>query len=189
MPSTRFRRTRPQPLPGPGERLPRPGNGACVLVCPRCLRVQCICPPQRTCLRSASAAAGPPPRTPRKAPPMSIRLLPTGPLNKTLLGETVAAQLGIPRKEGTAVVDAVFDIITRSVAAGHPVRITNFGTFSARHATAHPARNPQTGQTLVIPARQKVRFCASPRLRELVRAADPAAATIRKHPKTPAKCA
>jgi nucleoid DNA-binding protein len=108
----------------------------------------------------------------------------TAPLNKTGLGEAVAAELGLSLKEGVRVVDAVLNVITRTVTAGHAVTVSNFGTWAAVHRPTRTARNPQTGEPVVIPARQEFTFRMSDRLREIVQAADPATATIRKHPKT-----
>lgn len=107
----------------------------------------------------------------------------TGPLNKTRLGEAIAIELDMSYEDGIRAVEAAFDVIARTVAAGHSVTITNFGSFSAVHKPARPARNPKTGELFVIPPRQEVRFLRSDRLRAVVHAADPATATIRKHPK------
>lgn len=115
---------------------------------------------------------------------MSTHARIAAPLNKTSLGEAVAAELGLSHDQGVRAVEAVLNIVTRAVVGGHPVTVTNFGTWVPVHRPARPARNPYTGEPMVIPAQQGVAFRTSPRLRELVRAADPASATIRKHPKT-----
>ncbi|MFI8535428.1 HU family DNA-binding protein [Streptomyces aquilus] len=107
---------------------------------------------------------------------------PTGPLNKTQLAEVVAADLGIPAAEGGRVLEAVFDAIVRTNAAGHDVTITNFGTFRAVEDPARKARNPQTGQPVDIPPRPTVRLRVSPRLAEILRARD-TAASIAKLPR------
>lgn len=106
-------------------------------------------------------------------------------LNKSGLAEAVAIELGISIHDGLRAVDAVLDIVTRTVTAGHSVSVTNFGTWLP---VQHPERtgfNPKTRTPVPIPARQVLKFRQSPRLREVVEAADPAAATIRKNPKTP----
>ncbi|WP_371793025.1 HU family DNA-binding protein [Streptomyces sp. NBC_01471] len=105
-------------------------------------------------------------------------------LNTTLLGETVAIELSVSNEEGARAVRAVFDVITRAVVSGHTVAITNFGTWVPVDRLVRTVRNPITGEPVSIPARQELTFRMSPRLRELVAAKNPAAATIRKHPKT-----
>lgn len=106
----------------------------------------------------------------------------TGPLNKTQLATAVAAELGVSIEEGSRALDAVLNTVTRTVTAGHDVTITNFGTFRAVEDAARLARNPQTGAQVTVPARAAVRFRVSPRLREVVRAGDPAA-SIKKRPR------
>jgi nucleoid DNA-binding protein len=105
----------------------------------------------------------------------------TGPLNKTGLAAAVAGELGVSLDEGFRALNAVIDSIARTVAAGHDVTITNFGTFRAIEAPSRKARNPQTGERVQVPARADVRFRVSPRLRAVVRAGDPSA-SIRKRP-------
>ncbi|MEU8760689.1 HU family DNA-binding protein [Streptomyces sp. NPDC048659] len=105
-------------------------------------------------------------------------------INKTALGHLVAAQLGVSQRDGVRAVDAVLEVITRSITGGIGVAVSNFGAFVPVQRTARARRNPQTGGTVLVPARQEVRFRVSPRLRETVQAADPAVATIRKNPKS-----
>lgn len=107
--------------------------------------------------------------------------IPKGPLNKTALAAHVAAALGVTVDEGHRAVDAVLNTITRAVAAGHSVTVTNFGSWHAVDRPERTARNPQTGESVTVPARREIRVLTSPRLREIVRGGDPAA-SIRKRP-------
>ncbi|MFG2900943.1 HU family DNA-binding protein [Streptomyces zaomyceticus] len=108
--------------------------------------------------------------------------IPTTRLNTVALAEAVATELDVSNTDGRRIVQAVFDVIARAVAGGHPVAITNFGTFLPIERAARTARNPQTGQPVTVPANTDVRFRVSPGLRATVRTADPASATIRKRP-------
>jgi nucleoid DNA-binding protein len=113
---------------------------------------------------------------------MATIVQPTGPLNKAALAAAVAAELGTTTQEGHLAVDAVLNAITRTLAAGHSVSITNFGSWHSVPRPARQTRNPQTGESLTVPARQGIRVRTSPRLRDLVRAGDVTAASIRKNP-------
>ncbi|MFE1348170.1 HU family DNA-binding protein [Streptomyces sp. NPDC058757] len=112
------------------------------------------------------------------------RAIPIARLNTVLLAEAVAAELNIPVADGRAAVQAVFDVIARAVTGGHPVAITNFGTFLPVALPTRVRRNPQDGSPVEVPAHQDIRFRVSPGLRATVRTADPVRATIRKAPKT-----
>ncbi|MFH8752983.1 HU family DNA-binding protein [Streptomyces rimosus] len=99
---------------------------------------------------------------------MAIKTKPTGPLNYTALAEHLAAETGTSVDTAKATVTALLDIVARTVADGHPARA---------------ARNPQTGETMHLPASRAVRFRVSPRLADIIRAGD-TAATVRKRPKS-----
>ncbi|MBD3004773.1 HU family DNA-binding protein [Streptomyces sp. 5-10] len=104
-----------------------------------------------------------------------------GPLNFGSLGEAVAADLGVSREYGRDIVRSVFDSIAKAVSKGHPVAITNFGTFRPFVRAEYTARNPQSGEKILIPKRDDIGFRVSPQLREIVRGER--AATITKKPK------
>lgn len=107
----------------------------------------------------------------------------TTPLNKAQLAEGVADQTGLTLDEAYLAVTAVLDVITETVTTGRDVSITNFGTF--RHVVdgQRTARNPQTGEPVLVPARPTMRFRAAPRLRNVVASGDPTA-SIHKRPKS-----
>ncbi|WP_367134542.1 MULTISPECIES: HU family DNA-binding protein [Streptomyces] len=96
----------------------------------------------------------------------------------------MTSRTGFSRAQVDAVISETLDTIARTVTAGSPVMISNFGTWTPKKMPPRSARNPQTGGTVPVPARQVVRFKVSPRLRATVRSANPAAATARKRPKS-----
>lgn len=105
-----------------------------------------------------------------------------GPLTQTKLIQTVAAELDISFGQAQAAVHAVTDVITRTVADGNSVTITNFGAWIPKTIPARTARNPQTGGPVHVPEHQVVRFRIAPRLAEVVRGSKTRAG-IRKLPK------
>lgn len=110
---------------------------------------------------------------------MTQRAQPTSDLTTTSLAKALATELDITPHAARDTLTAVFDVITRTVAAGHDVAITNFGTFRARQFDQRTARNPQTGQPVTVPATQAIRFRVSTNLRAVIAARD-TTATIRK---------
>ncbi|MFE5369210.1 HU family DNA-binding protein [Streptomyces mirabilis] len=104
-----------------------------------------------------------------------------GPLNQTQLIEAVAAELDWPAADADRAVRATLDVIAATLAAGHNVSITNFGTFISRRVQARKARNPQTGGRVQVREHQALRFRPAPRLRQVVRRRG---GSIRKHPKS-----
>jgi len=86
-------------------------------------------------------------------------------MNKRDLVDAVAAQVGRPRAEVASTVDAVFTLISGALARGEKVAVSGFGNFEARQVAERMARNPRTGQSVVVPARTAARFKASRNLK------------------------
>lgn len=103
---------------------------------------------------------------------MSKKIMPTPVterVNTTKLIELVAADLGKKPSEVHDVVMTTFNVIIRALVARQPVVLTNFGTFHAVHAKRRKARNPQTGDTVAVPAHWVPRLRYSPPLIKAVR--------------------
>ena len=58
--------------------------------------------------------------------------------------------------------------VTNSLKRGKKVTLVGFGTFDARKRAARTGRNPQTGATVKIPARNVVVFKAGSKLKEAI---------------------
>ena len=104
-----------------------------------------------------------------------------GPVNQTRLIELVAEQLDWSEEDARKAVHATLDVIAATLAKGHNVMLTNFGTFVSYRASARKVRNPQTGETWRANEHQRARFRPSKRLAQVVRRRG---GSIRKHPKS-----
>ena len=90
-------------------------------------------------------------------------------MNKAELVEEVAGKVGLTKKEAGNVIDAITSTITDSLAREEKVTLVGFGTFQVRERKARRGRNPQTGQTIQIPAKKVPRFRPGKGLREKVK--------------------
>jgi len=81
--------------------------------------------------------------------------------------EAVASRTKLPKSEVAEVLNAVLDTITKNMKGG--VVLTGFGTFMVSDRKARVGRNPQTGETLNIPAMSVPRFKAGKALKDAVR--------------------
>lgn len=92
-------------------------------------------------------------------------------MNKTELIEKVAKKTGMTLKDSREAVDAIFStapkegILATEIAAGRKVQITGFGTFVQRRRKKRKGRNPQTGETITIPATKFPAFTAGKALK------------------------
>jgi DNA-binding protein HU-beta len=75
---------------------------------------------------------------------------------------------GVSKKESAAILDALADIVIKSVKKGDPVKMPELGTFRLRKMKARMGRNPQTGEAIKIPARKKVGFTVAKTFKEAV---------------------
>jgi len=89
-------------------------------------------------------------------------------LNKAELVAKVAEKSGLTKKDAEKAVSATFETIEDTLAVGDKVSLVGFGTFERRDRGAREGRNPQTGETVHIPAARVPAFKASKALKERV---------------------
>ena len=84
--------------------------------------------------------------------------------------EKIADDLGEPRYQAEAVLNAVLDSIKSSLEDGDKVVLTGFGSFSVRKIAARkikPIRGIDNGELVNIPAHNRIGFTPGSGLNEL----------------------
>lgn len=89
-------------------------------------------------------------------------------MNKTELITSVAEKTDLTKKDTEKVVNALFQSIEEALAAGDKVQLIGFGTFEVRERAEREGRNPQTNETIKIPASKVPAFKAGKSLKESV---------------------
>jgi len=89
-------------------------------------------------------------------------------MNKAELIEEVVAETGLTKRTASEAISAVTDAITDAVARGERVTLVGFGSFRVVSRKARTGKNPQTGETIQIPAKKVPKFRAGKGLRETV---------------------
>ena len=82
-------------------------------------------------------------------------------MNKAEVIDSVMEKTGWTKREAEEAVRAFLDTVTDAVAAGEKVTLPGFGTFEKRERAARTARNPQTGDPIIITERRVLNFKAS----------------------------
>ncbi len=90
-------------------------------------------------------------------------------MNKGELIEKVAKNSGLSKTDAEKALASILDAIAEAVATGDKVTLIGFGTFSVSERAAREGRNPQTGETIQIPAKKIVKFKAGSKLVEAVK--------------------
>jgi len=99
------------------------------------------------------------------APDLLPQLKSIGDLKKTL---------GLNKRESKDMVEAFFEIVHGTLVAGQDVKLSGFGNFNIRRKAPRPGRNPRTGESIPIKARNVVTFHASHKLKSVVQGDTPA---------------
>lgn len=99
-------------------------------------------------------------QTPAKKPKFS----------NTDLANVIAEEFGLNKKVAARIIKKLHDTISEKVRddAYDGVQITDFGIYRVRSIEARKGRNPQTGETVDIPARNRLVFKPSSVLKALL---------------------
>jgi DNA-binding protein HU-beta len=89
-------------------------------------------------------------------------------MNKGDLVNKVAESANLTKAQASTVVNTIFDSISDALKSGDKATLIGFGTFSVSHREARTGRNPQTGKSINIPAKNVVKFKPGKELTETV---------------------
>jgi len=91
-------------------------------------------------------------------------------MNKTELVAKMAEKSGLTKVNAEKALAAFTETVGEALAAKEKVSLVGFGTFEAKERAAREGRNPQTGETVQIPASVAPTFKAGKVLKEKVNA-------------------
>ncbi|MBG9829481.1 MULTISPECIES: HU family DNA-binding protein [Bacillus cereus group] len=89
-------------------------------------------------------------------------------MNKSELIKQVAIQSELTKPQASLAVDAILESIQHALQNGEHVQLLGFGSFEVRERATREGRNPQTGESITIPARKVPSFKAGKALKEAV---------------------
>ncbi|MFT5166201.1 MAG: DNA-binding protein HU-beta [Saprospiraceae bacterium] len=79
-------------------------------------------------------------------------------MNKGDLINRIAENASLTKVQATEALNCVLSCVEESLKDGDKVTIVGFGTFSCANRAARVGRNPQTGASINIPAKNVVKF-------------------------------
>ncbi len=89
-------------------------------------------------------------------------------MTKNELIQSISKKAGISIKEANEALNATTSSFSDTLKKGDGITIVGFGSFSVAQRAARTGRNPQTGETIQIPASKTVRFKPGKSLKEAV---------------------
>ena len=94
--------------------------------------------------------------------------LETPTLTKAELAELLFDRIGLNKRESKDIVEAFFELLHEALVKGNEVKLSGFGNFVIREKGSRPGRNPRTGESIPIKARNVVTFHSSHKLKAIV---------------------
>lgn len=79
-------------------------------------------------------------------------------ITKQYLIQEIAKSTGFVRNDIKTVVEQFLDLVGEKIVEGNTIEIRGFGTFACKPRKARPARNPRTGETVLIEERMVPTF-------------------------------
>ncbi|PJR03241.1 HU family DNA-binding protein [Avrilella dinanensis] len=89
-------------------------------------------------------------------------------MNKTQLIDAIAADAGITKAAAKLALESFLGNVSGSLKKGDKVSLVGFGSWSVSERAAREGRNPQTGKTIKIAAKNVVKFKPGSELDESV---------------------
>ncbi|MFL2628609.1 MAG: HU family DNA-binding protein [Candidatus Marisimplicoccus sp.] len=85
-------------------------------------------------------------------------------MNKSELIDTMASGAGISKASAKKALESMLGGVASTLKGGGRVSLVGFGSWSVSHRRARAGRNPQTGATIQIAAKNVVKFKAGAEL-------------------------
>jgi len=90
-------------------------------------------------------------------------------MTKAQLIDSIAKKAKISKKAAGIALDAFVDAVTAALKKGDRITLVGFGTFMVAKRKARTAKNPQTGETIKVPAKRVPKFKAGRELKKAVK--------------------
>ncbi|UDG82690.1 HU family DNA-binding protein [Candidatus Vallotia lariciata] len=89
-------------------------------------------------------------------------------MNKQELIDIVSLKTGTSKLQTSETLDALLEVIKKSVSSGDSVQLIGFGSFGTGNREARTGRNPKTGEAIKIPAAKTIKFTAGKAFKDAV---------------------
>ena len=89
-------------------------------------------------------------------------------MNKQELITAISIKANLSKKDATAALTALTDVITEALKAEGKLVVPGLGTFEVKQHAARTGHNPRTGETVEISAKKVPAFKAATALKEAI---------------------
>jgi DNA-binding protein HU-beta len=89
-------------------------------------------------------------------------------MNRSELVDAISQRSGVPASQVDASLKGFYEVVAGVVAKGEDkITIPGFVSFEQGHRAARSGRNPQTGETIQVPATNTVKVSAGSKLKAI----------------------
>ncbi len=89
-------------------------------------------------------------------------------MNKTELSKQISLKMSVKPAEALRFISALEEVFEETLSTENNIVFQNFGTFTLWPQTEREGRNPKTGETVTIKARNSVKFKPGKRLLDIL---------------------
>ena len=89
-------------------------------------------------------------------------------MNKGQLVDALAAKTELSKADSKKALEGCIGVVTDTLKSGDKISLVGFGSFSSEKRSAREGKNPRTGATIQIPAKNVVKFKAGSELADSV---------------------
>jgi integration host factor subunit beta len=100
-------------------------------------------------------------------------------VTKKEIVRTISEEIGLTQLQTKEIVQKTFDAIVKALVAEHRIELRNFGVFEVKRRAPRKARNPRTGDKVLVPEKFVVTFKPGKEMEERVKELERQAAAIR----------
>ncbi len=86
-------------------------------------------------------------------------------MTKAELVEMIAGVTGVSKKDTAVIVNMILENISRALESSDKVELRGFGSFKVKSRRSRTARNPRSGDSVMVPAKLVPYFKASNELK------------------------
>ena len=79
-------------------------------------------------------------------------------MTKKEMARSIAEEIGLTQEQTKEIIQQVFDGITEALVTEGRIELRNFGVFEVKKRKARKARNPRTGESVMVPEKMVVAF-------------------------------
>jgi len=90
-------------------------------------------------------------------------------VTKKEIVRTISEEIGLTQLQTKEIVQKTFDAIVEALVAERRIELRNFGVFEVKRRAPRKARNPRTGDKVLVPEKYVVTFKPGKEMEERVR--------------------